>query len=673
MHRAPFVLLILVMAFTFPATGHGFLEDNWPTYMGNQYLTGNNDGIIPQGNNILWKFTAPGRLYNPVGSNERVFVVSTDNHLYCLDMRDGSVLWRFKAEGALTRMVVVYQRRVYLPAGQFIYCLDMENGEVLWARKDPSIGFYGTPTVAEGKIFYGNRKGFYARELVNGHLVWENPGIYTYGGFPSYWNGMVYTVSKEFQQESARLIALDADSGEIVWETVLENVANIYSPVVYQERIYLAFGNKVGVFDAGTGEKLWEKNFIAPVASHPVFSHGNIYLSLLEGTILTIDPENGNWLPLYSVPYATQFAVVGSYLFIPVKSPKGELAVVDAVSGKEMRRITTGEGEPSSLTVSRGIAFMSSVKGLVAIGKGTFLGTVSAGPGTEVAAARLPESGKPATRQPGGEQEWPTPGEWGGTTASPSGGGEGSVTRGPGTESAQRSSESTASESSGAGTARSGPGADEATRALETTTIRGEVRERDTDRPLAGTVETTTTFGDGSVAFREQPFKGGSFEIEVPRAGETDLVVSSPGYTFETITLPDEEAVDDLSLAGLEVSLSRARGGEELRVDSIHFETGKANLSAGSIPTLQKIHDMMRENPGIRIEIAGHTDSTGSKELNQRLSELRAESVASWLIQNGIPSTRITTKGFGESRPIADNATEEGRRRNRRTEIRILE
>jgi outer membrane protein OmpA-like peptidoglycan-associated protein/outer membrane protein assembly factor BamB len=659
MNKVLIAFVTLCMALAIVPLSYGFLEDNWPTYMGNQYLTGNNDGIIPRGNNILWKFTAPGRLYNPVGANNRVFVVSTDNHLYCLDMGDGSLLWRFKAEGALTRMVVVYQNKIYLPAGQFIYCLDMESGEVLWARKDQSIGFYGTPTVAEGMIFYGNRKGFYARELLNGHLVWDNPGIYTYGGFPSYWNGMVYTVSKEFQQESARLIALDAGSGEIVWETVLENVPNIYSPVVYRERIYLAFGNKIGVFDARTGEGLWQKAFLAPVASHPVFSHGNIYLSLLEGTILTINPEDGSWLPLYSVPYATQFAVVGSYLFIPVKSPAGELAVVDAVSGKEIRRITTGEGEPSSLTVSRGIAFMSSVNGLVAIGKGTFLGIVSAGRGPEEEMALMPEGGEAAREKPGAEGQWPTPGDWGGAVRE---GAEQSIARGPGAGSTARS---------GSNAAIPAPGGTE--HASPSTTVRGEVRERYTGRPLAGTVEATTTFGDGRVAYREQGFREGSFEIDIPRGGETDLVVSSPGYTFEAITLPDEKAVDDISLAGLEVSLSRARGGEKIRVDSIHFETGRANLSANSIPTLQKIHDMMRENPDIRIEIAGHTDSTGTKKLNQRLSELRAESVASWLIQNGISSTRIVTRGFGDTRPVADNSAEEGRRKNRRTEILILE
>ena len=142
MKKPAWVVCILLFIMLLAQPVSAFLEDNWPTYMGNQYLTGNNDGIIPQGSTVLWKFTSPGRLYNPVGSNDRVFVVSTDNHLYCLAMEDGRVLWRFKAEGALTRMVVVYKGNVYLPAGQFIYCLDMEDGKVLWGRKDRSIGFY---------------------------------------------------------------------------------------------------------------------------------------------------------------------------------------------------------------------------------------------------------------------------------------------------------------------------------------------------------------------------------------------------------------------------------------------------------------------------------------------------------------------------------------------------
>jgi len=589
------VIILFIASLLFPCTGFSFVQENWPTYMGNQYLTGNNDSIIPDGDQVIWKFHAPGRLYNPVGINERVYVVSTDKYLYCLNIKDGSILWKFKAEGALTRMVVVYQGRVYLPAGRFLYCIDEKTGSVLWGRRDPSVGFYGTPTIAEGKIFYGNRKGFFARELRNGHSVWENKEIYTYGGFPSYWYGMVYTVSKEFQKESARLVALNESDGTIRWEVALQNVSNIYSPVVYNEKIYLAYGKQIAVFNAESGKRLFEKYFLSQVASHPVFSQGKIYISLIEGTIIKIDPETGNWEPLFKVPFGTQFAAIGSYLFIPVKDAKGGFAVVDSVSGRELRRITTSEGEPSSLTVSRGIAFVPSKNTLLAIGRGQFLGTVSA-----------------KLQEPGEEKR-------------------------------------------------------------ETLLIRGEVKERDTGRPLSGKVEASTKFEDGIVQSKEKNFTGGAFEIEVPKEGSTDLIFSSKGYTFETITLPDEKAVDDLTMEPLELTLSKAETGETISIGSIHYEVGSANLEPNSIPTLQNLLQMMKENPSIKIEIAGHTDATGSAEVNMTLSKKRAESVASWLIQNGLLSKRISTIGFGDTRPIADTSTEEGRRKNRRTEITILE
>jgi outer membrane protein OmpA-like peptidoglycan-associated protein len=82
---------------------------------------------------------------------------------------------------------------------------------------------------------------------------------------------------------------------------------------------------------------------------------------------------------------------------------------------------------------------------------------------------------------------------------------------------------------------------------------------------------------------------------------------------------------------------------------------------------------MLTENPAIRIEIAGHTDSTGGREFNMKLSRGRAETVASWLVRNGVLSTRITTVGYGDTKPVAGNDTPEGRRKNGRTEIRIVE
>ena len=590
-------LIILAVALIIPSLSFAVVRENWPTYMGNHYLTGNNDGIIPEGDGIVWAFSSPGKLYNPVSVNDRVYVVSTDFFLYCLDAADGTLLWKFKAEGPLTRMVCVYEDRVFLPAGRFLYCIDAEKGEVLWARRDQSFGFYGTPTVAEGRLFYGNRKGFYARELRNGHLVWENHEVYTYGGFPSYWNGMVYTVSKEFQKENARLISLDAKDGSVRWVSVIENVPNIYSPVVYDERIYLALGSKLAVFDASTGEMLFEKKFFEQIASSTAFSNGRIFLSLRDGRIMTIDPDDGEYELLFTAPYGTQFAIVGSHLFVPLKGEVKDLAepvrlaVVDADTGDVKRKVYIEEGEPSALTVARGMVFLPASSTLYALGDGRLLARVK------------PEGGSPG----------------------------------------------------------------------ETQTVRGKLTDRDSGMPLSGTVESTTQLPGGEIVRNEEAIRGGSFEIEVPKEGTTDLVISSPGYTFETMTIASAEAIDDLTRMPLELSLPKAKKGEMLVVESIHFKTGSANLEAGSLGALDRLLRMMQENPYLEIEIAGHTDSTGNPEFNLELSHRRAESAADWLIRNGVLSKRVKTVGYGDKRPVADNSTREGRQKNRRTEITIID
>jgi len=722
-------LIIPLLFLLTPLLCPGGPEENWPTYMGNQYLTGNNDGIMPEGEEVLWKFGSEGRVYNPVSVNDRVFVVSTDGHLYCLDLRTGAVIWKYKAEGALTRMVVINEGRVYLPAGRYLYCLDEVTGELLWGRRDPSVGFYGTPTVAEGKIFYGNRKGFFARELQNGHMEWEKTDIYTYRGFPAYWNGMVYTVSKEFQKEAARLVALSASDGSLRWSVRLENVSNIYSPVVYNGRLYLGYGKKLSVFDAESSEPVFERVFLSDIASHPVFSQGRIFLALAEGAIISVDPRTGSWFPVYSVPYPTQFAVVGSSLCIPLKDGAGGIAVVDAVTGRELRRIGRGIGAPSDITVSRGVALVPVKNRLVALGEGRFFDVISmtSTPGEAEIFMPSSESREPEPGPAAGEKRVPgkvsATADGDVTVSAPLEGSGGvrepalSIEPEPGAEGAAAAG--TAADTKGAGSGITGaykkpvfevpeaalpdekialgyeidrtgsgvtgapsqPGAfepyeEEAAEAAPVPSpgrviVRGSVFD-ERGRALSGTVEATTKTTAG-VEIRRHDFTDGKFTIEIPRQGETDLILSSEGYTFETITLPDEKAIDDLTTMGLEVTLSRPFAGASMEVRSIHFAVGKADLEPHSIPTLRLLLDLMKRNPSIKIGIAGHTDSTGKEEFNLALSRLRADAVAAWLVKNGVSSTRITTEGFGDTVPVAGNDTEEGRRKNRRTEIKVLE
>lgn len=108
-------------------------------------------------------------------------------------------------------------------------------------------------------------------------------------------------------------------------------------------------------------------------------------------------------------------------------------------------------------------------------------------------------------------------------------------------------------------------------------------------------------------------------------------------------------------------------------LEKVQFEVGKATLLPESHALLDEVATMLKENPQVElISVEGHTDSTGSPELNRRLSQQRAESVAKYLAKKGVKASRMQPKGFGPDRPIADNETEAGREANRRVEFNIL-
>lgn len=103
------------------------------------------------------------------------------------------------------------------------------------------------------------------------------------------------------------------------------------------------------------------------------------------------------------------------------------------------------------------------------------------------------------------------------------------------------------------------------------------------------------------------------------------------------------------------------------------FDSGKSQLKAQAQPMLDEVAALLRTNPRLRIEIQGHTDSSGTYRHNLRLSRVRAESVMRYLIQKGIAANRMTATGYGPNRPRGSNATAAGRLLNRRLEFRVLE
>ena len=110
----------------------------------------------------------------------------------------------------------------------------------------------------------------------------------------------------------------------------------------------------------------------------------------------------------------------------------------------------------------------------------------------------------------------------------------------------------------------------------------------------------------------------------------------------------------------------------EVTFDSIYFDVNKTNINPGAAKSLDRNGMLLKDNPRIQVEIAGHTDSTGSEKANQAISEKRALSVKKYLQDKyNIPDNRMTIKGYGSSKPVADNNTQEGRTKNRRVEFFI--
>jgi OOP family OmpA-OmpF porin len=107
-------------------------------------------------------------------------------------------------------------------------------------------------------------------------------------------------------------------------------------------------------------------------------------------------------------------------------------------------------------------------------------------------------------------------------------------------------------------------------------------------------------------------------------------------------------------------------------LEGINFSFDKATILTSSYPVLDDAALFLKSNPKSVVEIGGHTDSVGKAAYNQKLSEKRADAVRQYLISKGIPASQMTSKGYGSSKPIADNATDAGRAKNRRIEFTIL-
>ncbi|MFH0974244.1 MAG: PQQ-binding-like beta-propeller repeat protein [Spirochaetota bacterium] len=645
-----FLYIFNIVFLIIPATSE---SSDWPIYKGNIYFTGNNDEIIVKNNNLKWLFQADERAFNPVVSDGRVFFIDQKGNVYSLDEEYGKMIWKinlneisqqFKAlsrSAGKVKYPLVKDNTLFLSDPVAIYAINKRNGEIYWARtgmrqqntrpdmsgrlSKPMVdGIYADPVILDNEIYYGTRNTFISREIKNGHEKWINETVKTYSGFPTFYDDLIFTQSMDFGKGTFIVHCLKADTGKEVWSQNIKKPTKIFPPVVYKQAVYIPSENTIYCLDLKTGNKIWIKEYADIITSIPSFTDRSILFTLGNKDIVAIDPAGGNiihtiLMPPKSGPY---FVTVRDQLYVAYNAneqvkerdvPYGILKAVDFVENKVLWTYKTPfPGAVSQPSASNGILFFPCGNYVYAIGTEYYARIVDGGSGHAV----VPD--KPALNKNGEEVKPDQPRLSGEKRPEPE--------------------------------------------KIKTRKMQVAITDKD-NNGLPAEVEIKKRDKD-RIVYSDKRRVDKSGIIDVPEGDGVELLVTSNGY------IPKKEIINNND-KDKRIILDRIEKGKAFTVDNVLFEINKWYLKKESVDILDKLIKVMKDKPDMRVEIRGHTDSTGEAAYNQKLSEKRADAVVEYMIKNGISPERLSSAGFGKTKPVASNATEEGRSKNRRTEFFI--
>lgn len=190
------------------------------------------------------------------------------------------------------------------------------------------------------------------------------------------------------------------------------------------------------------------------------------------------------------------------------------------------------------------------------------------------------------------------------------------------------------------------------------------------DNPISG-AEIQFFDTDRDKTLKAVSKEDGTFEIDLEQ-GIYNIRLKSVGKTrdYQLIEIPELKGREQYGTVQIMIQYEEE---STFTLSNLHFETNKSVIKQDSYEELDELVDYLKRKPELKIEIAGHTDNDGSEAANMVLSQDRADAVKRYLIGKGVSESRLTAKGYGEKKPIADNDSVTGRALNRRTEIHVLE
>lgn len=203
------------------------------------------------------------------------------------------------------------------------------------------------------------------------------------------------------------------------------------------------------------------------------------------------------------------------------------------------------------------------------------------------------------------------------------------------------------------------------------TLFKGRILDSLTKKPLEANIVMIDNEQNQEIGTFKSDKASGKFLVTLPSGKNYNITVKSEGYLFQSVNF-DIPPGGDYQVIEKDVLLNKVSVGMVIVLNNIFFDNDKFTLRKESEAELANLFKLLTDNPTLRIEISGHTDNRGSESHNQKLSEDRAHAVVNYLVGKGIPIMRLTFKGYGLSKPVATNLTDEGRQLNRRTEFKVL-
>ena len=202
------------------------------------------------------------------------------------------------------------------------------------------------------------------------------------------------------------------------------------------------------------------------------------------------------------------------------------------------------------------------------------------------------------------------------------------------------------------------------------TLVTGRVLDVNTGKPIRAIIHYENLLTGEEIGVTETDPADGSYTIVLPSGVQYGYRAEAKGYLAENANL-DVNAKDKYSEQKQDLYLAPFAVGQTVKMNNIFFPQSKYYLNTSSYPELARLIRILKEFPSVEIKISGHTDNQGDPGLNLKLSQDRVNEVKKYLGSHGIKSERITTEGFGDTKPVASNDQEETRRLNRRVEFTI--